>query len=177
MMSLIDKCLSKYDFNEVHSKIITGSPEECYRATLGVDLAKSKVIALLFRLRGMPFSKTKFQDFTQEVKFTRLEERPPNEFLYGFWANSEIQWIENKEAFINGAKGYRMQSAWNFKFEDLGNNKCRVSTETRVKCHKKKTKITFSIYWFFIKPFSGLIRKEMLRIIEKEVKNNQVIHH
>lgn len=169
-MSLLNKYLSKYDYKETHSIDINATPSECYQQTFEIDLAQSRIISFLFKLRGMPFSKTKFRDFTNEVKFTLLEENEPIEFLYGFWANSNVEWVTNKEIFINGAKGYRFQSVWNFKFEDLDNDKCKISTETRVKCLTKSTKFFFSIYWFFIKPFSGLIRKEMLRLIKKEIE-------
>jgi hypothetical protein len=169
-MNLLKKYLSKYDYNETHSIVVDATPSECYQQTFEIDLAQSKIISFLFKMRGMPFSKTKFRDFTNEVKFTLLEEDAPSEFLYGFWANSNVEWVRDKETFINGGKGYRFQSVWNFKFEDLGNAKCLVSTETRVKCLTKATKFFFSIYWFFIKSFSGLIRKEMLRLIKKEIE-------
>jgi len=50
----------------------------------------------------------------------------------------------------------------------LGENKTKVSTETRVLCVAPITKITFGLYWLMIKPFSGLIRKKMLKIIKKD---------
>ncbi|UTW62401.1 hypothetical protein KFE98_20745 [bacterium SCSIO 12741] len=117
----------------------------------------------------MPFSKTRFKDFTEGAKFTLLEENEPHEFLYGFWAKKHIEWIADKEAYIQGGKGYRMLIAWNFEFKELENNECLVSTETRVKCLTTGTKIIFSIYWFFVKPFSGWIRNEMLRLVKKKV--------
>jgi hypothetical protein len=173
-MNLLDKYLLKYDYHETHSEIVKASPAKCYHTALNINLAQSKIIAFLFRLRGMPFSKTQLHEFTNEARFTLLEENFPNEFLYGFWVNAKVEWVKDKKAFINGAKGYKLQSVWNFKFENLGNDQCKVSTETRVKCLTKTAKIIFTVYWFFIKPFSGLVRKEMLKLIKKEVTVKEI---
>ncbi len=62
-MRLIDKYLSKHDFTEVHRIEINVSASKYYLITFEVDLAKSKIITVLFKLRGMPISKTRFKDF------------------------------------------------------------------------------------------------------------------
>jgi len=166
-MSLTNKYLSDYDYNEIHSIIVNNNLENCYHATMNLDLSKSKIINFLFRLRGLPFSKTKLSELTQNLRFTLLEESKYTGFIYGFWAKSKVEWINNKKEFINGGKDYRVKSIWSFQFIEKNENECEIITETRVKCLTKKSKILFSIYWFFVKPFSGLVRIEMLKLIKQ----------
>jgi len=47
-----------------------------------------------------------------------------------------------------------------------------VATETRVISYGRPAKLFFRIYWQLIAPFSGLIRREMLRMIEREMEND-----
>jgi hypothetical protein len=39
----------------------------------------------------------------------------------------------------------------------------RLTTETRVRCLGRTSRTMFRVYWFFIRPFSGLIRRWALR--------------
>lgn len=168
-MSLLDKYLPVYDYNEIHSIVINSPQEECYKGAMSLDLSKSKIISFLFRLRGLPFSKTTLEGLTKDMKFTMLEETHFSEFIYGFWLKKEIEWVEDKAEFASGGEGYGAKVVWQFMFTSTSKGMCEVSTETRVKCLTKKVKVLFSIYWFFIKPFSGLIRMEMLKLLRRSV--------
>lgn len=169
-MMQIDTYLPDYDFNEVHKIIVKGNQKDCYQTAFNLDLSKSSIIRVLFILRGLPFKHSKLNEITQDMKFTLLEEDEYNEFLYGFWAKSKVNWITDKEAFINERNGYQIKSVWNFTFKKLNVYECEITTETRVKCMTKKSKLLFSFYWFFIKPFSGLIRIKMLKLIQDNLK-------
>ena len=172
MQSLIDKYRSTFDFNEIHKTTINASPETCYKAAMELDLSDSFIISFLFWLRGIPFQSTVFKGFVEGMKFTLLEESHWNEFVYGFQKKEKIEWIENKEEFCEDSSAYDLKAAWNLKFTEIPNG-CEVSTETRVKCLTRKSKIFFSVYWFFIRPFSGLIRLEMLRLLRKKVGSDR----
>ena len=174
MGSLIDKYRSSFDYNEIHKTVINASPETCYKSALELDLSKSWIITSLFWLRGIPFKSTKFKDFVAGMKFTLLEEFPSCEFVYGFHVRNGIEWVEDKVEFCTDNPDYKMKAVWSMKFREAGNG-CEVSTETRVKCLTQKFKILFSIYWFFIRPFSGLIRLEMLRLLRNKVSNEMVL--
>jgi hypothetical protein len=58
---------------------------------------------------------------------------------------------------------------WNFYFKSVSDNETVVSTETRILCLSAKVKRRFSVYWFFVRPFNGLIRLEILRLIKKKL--------
>lgn len=159
-------------FNEVHSILVKGRQDKCYIATLNLDLSKSRLCSFLFRLRGLPFHNTILSKFAKEMKFILLDEIKYSEFIYAFWLKYEVEWVEKKEDFQSKTCNYNAKVVWSFSFDDEGNGKTKITTETRIFCLNKKTKILFSIYWFFIKPFSGLIRSEMLTLIKKEVEVN-----
>jgi len=171
-MSLTNKYLLDFDYNEIHSITVKSNLENCYHSTMHLDLSKSKIINFLFRLRGLPFSKTKLSELTKNLKFTLLEESKYTEFIYGFWAKSKVDWINDQKEFINGGKDYQVKSIWSFQFIQKNENECEIITETRVKCLTMKSKILFSIYWFFVKPFSGLVRIEMLKLIKRNLSNH-----
>jgi hypothetical protein len=54
---------------------------------------------------------------------------------------------------------------WNFKVMSAGDRKTILSTETRVTCGDAASRRKFDLYWFVVRPFSGLIRIIMLKAI------------
>jgi hypothetical protein len=56
----------------------------------------------------------------------------------------------------------RFRAVANFRFEARGSS-VHVSTSTWVETWGGLARVVFAAYWFFVKPFSGLIRREMLR--------------
>jgi len=60
---------------------------------------------------------------------------------------------------------------WNFYIGELDKNRLIVRTETRIHCTSSKARRRFSFYWFIIGYFSGLIRKEMLKLIKKKINS------
>ena len=164
---LIDKYLPRYSFNEYHETIINGPIEEVYETARNFDLSKSHLIKWLFKIRRLPTKRMHLQDFISDIGFTIIEENIPVENLIGFWARYKIESIPSPDDFIRNTISARVKVVWNFYFEELDSNQVRLSTETRVLCITPSAKITFGIYWMIIKPFSGIIRKKMLRIIKE----------
>ena len=153
MAFLIDKYLPEYTYNEYHQKLIHASAKKSFLATKDLDMRKSFISMFLFKLRRLPTNDLNLQGFLRNMCFVYLEEEPFNEFVI--------------DASQPGLKMF-----WNFYFKEIGENITMVSTETRILCLTKKSKLLFSLYWFFVKPFSGLIRIEMLRLLKKKVENN-----
>jgi len=153
MAFLIDKYLPEYTYNEYHQKLIHASAKKSFLATKDLDMRKSFISMFLFKLRRLPTNDLSLQGFLRNMCFVYQEEEPFKEFVI--------------DASQPGLKMY-----WNFYFKEIGENITMVSTETRILCVTKKSKLLFSLYWFFVKPFSGLIRIEMLRLLKKKVENN-----
>ncbi len=165
---LIDKYLPQYTFSEYHETMVNCSIEHVYQVAKNVDLSKSKLITILFKIRGLPTKRLNLQSFIEDIGFTNLEENYPYENLIGFWIRRKVERIPNHEAFVSDSISPWLKAVWNIKFESMGNSTTKVSTETRVLCVAPITKFTFGLYWSIIKPFSGMTRVKMLRIIKDE---------
>lgn len=165
-ITLIDKYLPQYTFSEYHETVVNSPIQNVYDVARDFDLSKSKLIKFLFRLRGLPTKRMNVQDFIVDMGFTYLEENPPHENLTGFWMRPRIEKIPSYEDFVNDSVPSWVKVVWNFRFEEMGELKTKVSTETRILCVVPITKLTFGLYWTLVKPFSGLTRKEMLNIIK-----------
>ena len=170
-MRLIDKYLAEFTFNEVHGVDIKANLEAVYQSAKDVDLSRSKLITILFKLRGLPTRRMNLQGFISDMGFTNLEERFPVENLIGFWMKTKIEPVPGFEAFIGNTISPRIKVAWNFHCEKIGSGTTRLSTETRILCMTKASRLIFGMYWFFIKPFSGLVRQEMLKIIKADAES------
>jgi hypothetical protein len=151
-MQLIDKYLPVYDYNEFHRILVMAAEEKCFSAAKNLDMKKSFISRILLWMRGLPIKDLKLQDFLKNMCFNYLEENKVKEFVID-------------------ASQPNMKIIWNFYFEKIEENKTLVSTETRILSLTKKSRSRFSIYWFFIKPFSGLIRLEMLKQIKKNAES------
>lgn len=152
MATLIDKYLPAFTFNEYHRQVINASAEKCFYATRNLDMSKSAILRILFKIRGLPTCDLTLQGFIKNVCFKLIEETPFTEFVI--------------DASQPGIK-----ITWNFYFHEMDENKTLVSTETRILCLTKKAKFRFSVYWFFVKPFSGITRLEILRLIKRHAEN------
>lgn len=153
MAFLIDKYLPLYTYTEYHKRLINAPAEKCFVAAKNLDMGRSFITKWLMKLRGLPTKDLTLQGFISNICFTYLDE------------------IEFRE-FVIDASQPATKIIWNFNFKKIENNKTLVSTETRILCLTKRSKILFSVYWFFIRPFSGIIRIEMLRLIRKSAEKN-----
>lgn len=103
-----------------------------------------------------------------------LDEKPNEEIVIGiigkFWQlTGNIQHI-SPEHFVEFEERGFAKAAWNFFLKPEGVNKTLLTTETRIHCSDESSRRKFKRYWAFIGPFSGIIRKEMLRIIKRDAE-------
>jgi hypothetical protein len=174
-MSLHSKYLPVFDFNEIHQIRVKASRERIFASAQNLDFAKSRLINFLFFLRGIPASDVQGISSLQKMGFTVLEIIPQEEIIFGlvgqFWKPSgNIQMLSVDEFLTFKEKDF-LKATWNFKIVPATSNQYEVVTETRIASHGDTAKKKFSLYWFFIKPFSGLIRMEMLRAIRTAAEN------
>ena len=108
-----------------------------------------------------------------DASFGRLEEAPPREIVLGvagrFWRpTGNVQPFRRQD--FDGPVGRGLARAvWNFALRDTGDGHTLLSTETRVVCGDAASRRKFRLYWRVVGPFSGLIRRSMLRAIRREV--------
>ena len=170
---LIDEFLSEYDFVETHGISIRAGADDIYRAANEVDFTESFLIRWLFRLRGLSTENVTLKSMSKS-RFEILGETPGREMLLGligrFWTlGGDLKKIDAESFKKFDTAGYA-KAVWNFSLLPEGAD-TRLTTETRIKCLDADSRRSFGFYWTFIQPFSGLIRKEMLRLIKRRAES------
>ena len=170
---LIDEFLSDYDFVETHDISIRASAADVYRATNEVDFSDSCLIRWLFRIRGLSTENVTLASLKRS-RFEILGQTPGRELLLGivgrFWTpGGDTKKIDAESFKKFNSTGYA-KAVWNFAIQPDGPD-LRLSTETRVKCTDSESRRWFGFYWMLVRPFSGLIRMEMLRLIKNRAEN------
>lgn len=162
---IIDRYLLNFSFFEKHQITINASKENIW------DTLKSLTLRDLFpALYLKKFQSNKFFDLVNN-RFLLLEESD-NEILFGligkFWINKIRKVPKEKFETFNNV-GYA-KLIWSISIEEKNTNECILKTETRIACNDLDSLYKFRIYWFFIKPFSGLSRLFLLKQIKNKVK-------
>lgn len=173
---LIDEFLDVYDFSERHETKIRASRERVYAAVNTAELTDSWIIWGLFALRGLGWSNRAKKLTLREMTgsgFAILGEKPNEEILLGlagkFWTpTGQLQKIDSGNFREFNEKGFA-KAVWNFSLDETG-GETLLKTETRIRCLDEESRQSFALYWTLIKPFSGLIRTEMLRIIKEKAE-------
>ncbi len=168
---ILDHYLKNYHFNEYHDILIDAAPEQIYPALKRTDFSQSKIIALLFMLRGFKVKDGTLNGFIKDG-FVLLQEKENEEIVLGFVAQGTRMAQFTPETFPQAGMGDpkkgTVKGAWNFHLKREGSAQTRLSTETRVLCTGKRAKRLFSVYWFFVAPFSRWIRRIILRMIKRQ---------
>lgn len=170
---LIDNFLPQYDINARYQINVHTSLSDAYLAVRSLDMCNSKIVRWLYRLRGLPRS-----DFTLDGMlkwgFVLLADKPSQELVFGligrFWTPApKIQRIK-ADAFTTFNKPGFAKAVGNIAFFAQSDGSLRVTTETRVHCLDHTSRQRFFLYWLLISPFSGIIRKEWLRLIKQKAE-------
>lgn len=170
---LQEKYLPQYHFNEKHSIIIDRSAEHTFSLIDKFDFSDSNIVRILLFLRGMRWKTVKKEDL-HASRFIELEQIPNKEIIIGligqFWRPAGNLQKFAPDEFIPFERNGFAKASWNFQIIPKDNNSCELQTETRILCIGEKTKQNFSRYWFFVHPFSALIRKQMLKSIKRKAE-------
>ena len=170
---LIDEFLPDYDFSEKHDIKIRAPAGKVFRSLNEINLCQSLIIRGLFFLRGLPREKMTLREM-RKTRFETLGETENREILLGlagkFWTiRGDLQKIDADNFREFDEKGFA-KAVWNFSLDET-DGETRLTTETRVKCLDAESRKSFGFYWNFIQPFSGLIRKEMLKLVKKKAES------
>ena len=178
---LLDTFLPDYDAREYHATDVRAPVEQVYAALRTADLGASLIIRGLFLLRGVAFllqprarrqqRRTRTLDDFLQSGFVLLGERPDEELVLGligrFWTpRGDTRGIPAARFQAFAEPGYA-KAVWNFALSPCDHGVVHLSTETRVLCLDAASRRRFRRYWTLISPWSGLIRREMLRTIRR----------
>lgn len=153
--------------------VVNKEPAAVYDTVRHFRFANTALTNILFRLRGLSTNTVSLQTVL-DAGFIVLDESRNEEFVLGlvgkFWTPTGcLQRMTPEQFTAFNEKGFA-KAVWNFSFEKISENETRVSTETRVLCLDAASRRKFKVYWFFVGPFSRIIRREILTSIEHAVK-------
>jgi hypothetical protein len=174
-VTLADDYLPTYDVAMRHQRGVPVPPAAAWAALVRADLAGSPLTRALLVLRGLrrPRATRRLTLATlPDAGFLPLGERAGREIAFGlvgrFWTPSGGRVRVPPAEFRQFARPGFAKVVWTFTVEDDGAGAARLLTETRVACVDAASRRRFRLYWLCVRPFSGLIRRAMLRAVARE---------
>ena len=187
---LLDEILPKYDFTEVHSLRIKATPETAYRVMKEMTMSDmSWIVAFLMNLRELPekligrkavsIKNKPLFDENSRNGFVKLAEKESSEYVFGMIVPGDIGRVwkktsgviknpSNAEDFFAYKNPDFLWVVANMLVEETGApGWVNVRTESRTMALSPRARKRFAPYWRIIRPFSGLIRRLMLRAIKR----------
>ena len=179
---LIDLFLPPYDVSEEHAVLVAAPADRVWAGIRGIDLSRSPIVRALFTARGVPALLAgnrrgrrglTLEDFLRSG-FVLLAEEPEVELVLGavgsFWRPRGGLLRLTPAGFAGSSRPGYARAAWNGHLAPDGEGHVRVSTLTRVGATDDRSLRSFRRYWRLIRPSSGLIRREMLRLVKDDAE-------
>jgi hypothetical protein len=182
---LIDSFAPNPDEVETHRITIAAHREVVYRALWTADVGGSFVIKLLLLLRSLPGFVARGKPLPRSQRITLknliesgfglLAEEAESEVVLGvdgrFWRPTGNLSPFRRKDFDGPVPKGTARAVWNFSVNESVDGRTILATETRITCGDAVSRRKFRAYWFFVRPFSGLIRRLMLRRVRKAVES------
>jgi hypothetical protein len=167
----IDEWLPQYQVSASYSVLVHASDEKTYAAVKHANFSDLAIVRNLMRLRGYRIGRAKIPESNvpqeRHGAFLELAAIPPREVVLGitgrFWRpdGGIVRGLSPIEFADFNREGYA-KAVWNFSLFATDDG-TQLGTETRVQTFGRSATLKFRAYWLFVGPFSGLIRKAMLR--------------
>lgn len=190
---LIDIYAPNADASELHQIEIKADAEFVYKKLWCADLAGSLIIKTLMGLRTLPglllhptsvnlkqagyWRRNITMQHLIDSGFGRLAENPGQELVLGiagrFWRPTGNVSPFDKDNFSGPVPQGLARAVWTFQVRQTGPGRTILATETRVICGDAGSRAKFRIYWLFVRPFSGLIRRLMLNSVRRECETSR----
>ena len=179
--SLTDEFLPTHDFGASYEIRINATRALVYQCLIRSDFNKPSLVRLLMTIRTgkRPPRNRVPSDLRQRLQgtgFVILDEVPGEELVIGvagrFWRPDGGRCLGLTAGDFGGFSrpGYA-KVAWIFRLRTESPKCTALSTETRIKCFGPAALWKFSIYWSLVGPFSGLIRKAILKQVKTEAES------
>ena len=177
----LNELMPHFDLAARYETRVNASVERTREAMRNADFSELPFTQLLMRLRTLAWRGEKPERSALQKERLRaagvvsLPTGSESEFLLGvvgrFWrADSGIvRGLAASELIAFELEGYA-KALWNFTAEPVESNVTRLATETRVLTYGTAARRKFRAYWLLVGPFSGLIRKEMLRLVKRDAE-------
>jgi hypothetical protein len=156
-MTFLDAAMPEWQFRERHSTEIAAPPHRVFDAIRSVTASEVPLFQTLtfirrFGRRGPP----------------SILNAPPHEPLLDVATRTGFRYVADdspREVVIGFDVSPQIFAAMNFCIEGS-----TLSTETRVFAKTPEARRKFALYWYMIRPGSGLIRRSWLRAIKKRAE-------
>jgi hypothetical protein len=182
--SRIDDFLPTHDFSATYEIRINAPPSLVYQCLLRSDFNKPWVVRLLMTIRSgkRPPRNRVPGDLPQRLQgtgFVTLADVPGEELVIGvvgkFWRLDGGRCLDVTAGdFAAFARAGYAKAAWNFRLRTEPSTYTVLSTETRIKCFGRAALWKFRFYWSPVSPFSGLIRKAILKQVKTEAESTLI---
>lgn len=184
--SLMDEFLPTHDFGASYEIRINATRALVYQCLIRSDFNNSWLVRLLMTIRSgkrLPRNHvpSDLRRRLQGTGFVMLAEAPGDELVIGvagqFWRPDGGRCLDlTADEFAGFSRPGYAKGAWNFKLRAESPESTLLSTETRIKCFGQAALWKFRIYWSLVGPFSGLMRKAILKQIKTEVESKANPH-
>jgi len=194
---LLDDFMPEFDVRTNHAIRVAASPEHVYACVWRTNFDHWGITRALYALRTIPtfvsspletrrrfLKEVRRQHFTLEDLldngFGLLDEQSGSELVLGtvgrFWGARSQLCAANPQRFVEPLAAGTAKAAWNFSVGHHPKGGTELRTETRVLCADSATRYRFLAYWTLIRPFSELIRHEILAAVRKKAEDtsNQI---
>ncbi len=178
--SLMDEFLPHCDFGASYEVRINAPASVVYESLLRSDFSDIWLVRLLMSIRsGKRLPRNRMPgDLRQRLQgtgFVVLAEAPNEEIVIGvagrFWRPDGGRCMElTAKDFAGFSRPSYAKVAWNFKLREESPQSTVLSTETRIKCFGQAALWKFRSYWSLVGPFSGLMRKAILKQVKTEAE-------
>ena len=179
-MKLIGKYLPAYSFQEVHSCDVAADPPAVIEAASKYRPEVDPIFRNMIGLRELPMRLGNIIGSRRSPgpppfgldNFLLLERLDDSELAYGligrFWRpDFGLVTVPDGRAYLDFAAPGVAKLALGFSAIAQDNGMTRLTTETRVFCPDRASRLKFTPYWYLIRPVSGLIRNRVLATIKK----------
>jgi hypothetical protein len=179
--SRIEEFLPIYDVSASYQVRINASPLIVYQCLLRSDFNELWVVRLLMTVRTGKRQRPNRVPSDLALRlhgtgFVILYDVPGEELVVGvagkFWRPDGGRCLDLSAGdFGEFTRPGYAKAAWNFRFKTESGECTVLSTETRIKCFGRAALWRFRIYWTLIAPFSGMIRKTILKRLKIEAES------
>jgi hypothetical protein len=179
----IDDFLPSFDIAAAYNIRIEAPAATVYECLLRADFSQSWIVRLLMTLRSGRLSRrtSTTKDLRQWLRgtgFIELKEVPAQEIIIGvagrFWRPDGGRCMDlSADDFVAFCRPGYTKVAWNFTLASAATDTTVLSTETRIQCFGRSARWKFRMYWILVGPFSGLIRKALLKQIKTAAELRQ----
>jgi len=188
--TLLDEFMPVYNVAARYELEVAAPASRVYDTLLHHSLLDSPVARFLMTLRSLPGAIAQLrqdrplQKFCipsiSEIKdrdFIKLAEKPGEEIVLGligqFWKlRGGLVRITNADEFLAFTKAGYTKAVLNLLVVPMSATSCRLSTETRVQATDPESRRKFLRYWKLVGPFSGYLRRDLLRRVKSEVEQS-----